>query len=496
VFRFADAPTVNDLGQVAFHGVLPQEAQGVSPRTGVWVGTPGSVHVVAISGAAPTGSSYDSVSTGPLLNGRGDVQFTAGFRGAQHDRLGLYVAEGAAARPGGAVRQVAITDGTLPGLGDDVWVTSLSTPLRLGPAGPASALVAFLDGSKVFPSNGSGLWSGTADNLRLVARAGDPAPGTEGDTRFGPSPFSSGMTFGSPTLDRQGNLTFFGHLVGEGVTPASSSGVWFIPAGGTPTLLARNGQSLPGIPTPLTGFSSPNSVANGHVAMNATLWGDTSGRETIVAGDPTHFRIVAREGEIAPGTDRAIRDLGGAVINSAGDVAFAASMDNIGSGEPYMGLWAGAPASPSLLARSGDPAPGAGPGLTFSWFETPSLNDRGQVAFVAGLAGEAVTPDVDLSVWATDPSGELHLIAREGDLLDVGGGELRRVRRLQFYPGTNGGEDGGVSSFGDGGHLVFVAHFTDDTSAIFRAAVPEPAAVVWLGPICAAALLRRRRNSI
>ena len=69
----------------------------------------------------------------------------------------------------------------------------------------------------------------------------------------------------------------------------------------------------------------------------------------------------------------------------------------------------------------------------------------------------------------------------------------RRVRAFQFGGGTNGGEDGGASAFNDAGHVVFVAHFTDDTSAIFTAVVPEPASAAWVA-CCAAALLARRQR--
>src|SRR4030095_1606186 len=80
-------------------------------------------------------------------------------------------------------------------------------------------------------------------------------------------------------------------------------------------------------------------------------------------------------------------------------------------------------------------------------------------------------------LWATDPSGELLLIARAGDFLDIGNGQQRQIEYLT------------PQSFNSLGQLTFIAEFTDGTNAAFVATVPEPST---LAPIAAGLFILRR----
>ena len=51
---------------------------------------------------------------------------------------------------------------------------------------------------------------------------------------------------------------------------------------------------------------------------------------------------------------------------------------------------------------------------SFTSFLHPLLNDAGDIAFIAGLAGPRVHPGNDLGIWVME-NGQLRLIAREGD---------------------------------------------------------------------------------
>ena len=90
------------------------------------------------------------------------------------------------------------------------------------------------------------------------------------------------------------------------------------------------------------------------------------------------------------------------------------------------------------MARTGDAAPGAG-GAVFNSFGLIDgsgfeLNDLGETAFAALLGGAGVTEANDRALFATR-GGVLDMILREGDLLDLGGGELRPLRSLgNFTP--------------------------------------------------------------
>ena len=98
-------------------------------------------------------------------------------------------------------------------------------------------------------------------------------------------------------------------------------------------------------------------------------------------------------------------------------------------------------------------------------------NALGQAAFQSILSssdGESASN----AIFAEDLRGEIQIIVRTGDTLDVSDDpqfpELRTIERLYFQ-----GDDG----FNDRGQLAFVAQFTDDTSGVFVSdlvAIPEP----------------------
>ncbi len=74
----------------------------------------------------------------------------------------------------------------------------------------------------------------------------------------------------------------------------------------------------------------------------------------------------------------------------------------------------------SVVALSGDPAPGTPAGTVFTTIAfnfavgVPFMNNSGRVAFLSGLAGTGVTAANDFGIWVGQP-GALTLVAREGD---------------------------------------------------------------------------------
>ena len=106
------------------------------------------------------------------------------------------------------------------------------------------------------------------------------------------------------------------------------------------------------------------------------------------------------------------------------------------------------------------------------------------------LTGAGVTAANDRGLFLYDPTLGPILIAREGDLFDVGGGDLRTISptgiAIADSPFYN------RSSLGDDGRLVFALYFTDGTGGVFVATVPEPGCAA--GVVAAAALLLRRRR--
>jgi hypothetical protein len=90
-----------------------------------------------------------------------------------------------------------------------------------------------------------------------------------------------------------------------------------------------------------------------------------------------------------------------------------------------------------------------------------------------------VTSANDFALFFDDPLLGTTMIVREGDLFDVGGGDLRTIADggIRFSTPVSG--DDPVQALTDDGRVAFALRFTDGTSGAFLAAVPEPASA-WL----------------
>jgi hypothetical protein len=152
------------------------------------------------------------------------------------------------------------------------------------------------------------------------------------------------------------------------------------------------------------------------------------------------------------------------------------------------GLWTeGGGNGLRLLAREGDQVPDLSDGIHFGEFyfsDSPILNANGQSAFTARLTGVGIDSSNNMSILAEDMTGNVHLIARTGNLLDVSDDpmnpDMRTIGALSFQT-RSGNDDGKASGFNDRGQLAFWARFTDGTEGIFVSnlvAVPEPACLL------------------
>lgn len=130
-------------------------------------------------------------------------------------------------------------------------------------------------------------------------------------------------------------------------------------------------------------------------------------------------------------------------------------------------------------------------------FGGPVLNGAGQTAFTATLTGADVDNTNDRGLWATDLDGLVTLVIREGDLFDVDDDPInedyRTVASIINYVGI-GNEGGRASSFNDAGQLAFSATFTDGSSGVFVATIPEPTSLALLSLTGLA--MRRRRPEV
>ncbi|MCC6321228.1 MAG: hypothetical protein IT438_07315 [Phycisphaerales bacterium] len=200
-------------GQVVFGSHLYAVGGGwATPRTGVWLGSTSEPQLVIASGMDAPGTS-----------------------GASLQEIQPAVASNAAG-------QIAI------------WST--------------------LSGAGVTTENDEGVWAGVPAGLRLVARAGDIAPGV-GGARF--------SQFRPLSLSGQGRVAFVGVLTGSGVTVENNTGIWSEATGGL-RLVARQAAAAPG---PSGRFFEslhphhPSINSLGHTVFQARtydMFGEYSGR--------------------------------------------------------------------------------------------------------------------------------------------------------------------------------------------------------------------------
>lgn len=185
---------------------------------------------------------------------------------------------------------------------------------------------------------------------------------------------------------------------------------------------------------------------------------------------------VALAGLEAPDAGGAVfRDFDAPVAGKFGDtdmVAFVARLNGPTSANAGVWTWkAGVSDDPSLVARKGEEAPGC-EGARFRQFHSIAILPDYGVMFVASLSrGSGVNAGNDRGIWAMDSTGELQLIAREGE--PIARTNFNKTLRNFDFLGAVSGSPAQRRGYGiDPGRIVYRATFTDGTTAIIRATIP------------------------
>ncbi len=387
---FPGTSVANDVGQVAFPSRLRGIGVSIFEDEGIWVGSPDNVRLLAREGdqapGTPSGVTFIGIPQSAIrLNNAGQVAFSSVVRGA--------------------------------------GVTS---------------------------ANDRGIWFGSlAANLELVAREGDPAPGTDPGVVFREF-VGLGASRENVVLNDAGEVLFLGIITGPGVMFGNDRGIWI----GTPgnlRLVVRSGDQVPGQPPGTTYVApfAPTLNNAGEIAFLSRL--STSTATHLWVGDPSLPSLVVRTGDSAPGTDPGVNFAGlfPPVLGGNGDVAFRASVT--APSIEQLGLWAGGPDFLELVARG-----------SFSSLGDHSLNGDGDVAF-----------DLSGGVWLKPRLLPPVSVALPGDLIEVVPGDLRTVSAADLGTGGDAGnEEGRRSGLSDSGQVAFRASFTDGTRGLFLAALP------------------------
>jgi hypothetical protein len=392
-----------------------------------------TIRVVALTGQEAPGtggavfSSFNSdPNGGPALNDAGEVAFRAAFDGpgvTDASNTGIFTSGALVAREGDVA----------PGAGGAQYQTFFGDP-ALNNAGE-TAFRASLAAPFLTPANNRGIFTSSAQ----IARLGDAAPGAGG------AEFT--VFIWNALLNDAGQVAYRARISPAGPMDASDSSIF-----SGDTLVANVGDPVPGIGGAV--FESlwdPMLNSAGETAFTGIFSGpgvtDADNRAIFNSGGP-----LLRTGDAAPG-------IGGAVItglnlsrpglNDAGELAFGARIAGAGVTEDddVFLFAAGAP-----VAREGNLAPGAG-GAVFDEVFQPGLNNAGDVVADVRLRGAGVTSDNENAIFATR-GGAFEMILREGDLLDIGGGELRPILSFSFAHWSGFNENGDIAFFADLGPIA------------------------------------------
>jgi hypothetical protein len=243
-------------------------------------------------------------------------------------------------------------------------------------------------------------------------------------------------------------------------------GLWLAGPSGDLMSIAQNGLAAPGTDNGvvfswLSQFPALNGA--GQFAFQSTVRGPgvTTANETGIWSNNhgNGVQLVLRAGDAVPGFPGAnFSWVSEPKINEAGTLAFAAGMDQ-GLG---VGLWTEtADHQFTLIHRSGAAAPGVATPVALGDYY---VNGAGRMAFIGYLGGTTGMQ----GIWAQDAFGELKLIAKSGDQIDVGGVGTPNVKTIDtLYFG----------GFNDSRQVAFSVLFTDRTGGVFishLAEVPEP----------------------
>lgn len=267
-----------------------------------------------------------------------------------------------------------------------------------------------------------GLWSGTAGNLNLIARSGDPAPGTGSGVVFGDA-------FSDPSYTDANEVVFCNFIHGTGVTANNDTGIW---AGspGNLQLVAREGDAA-------AGFGSgvlygdlfddyPVMNHNGIIAFAGHLSGTgvtSDNNRAIWCGAPGSLVPLARTGDVPPDEPSSVQfqNIGHSFsgysypgINNLGHVTFAATLRD-GSTIIGNGIWLFADGILTTLARTGAQAPHFSTGIVYdSILSEAAISDAGHVVFTGSVSGSGIDSTNNTVIWAGRPDF-LRRVVREGD---------------------------------------------------------------------------------
>lgn len=467
---------LNDSGQVAFQALFAGSGVDSTNQSAIFLQSHGQQTLIARNGdAAPGGDAFFTGLSRPILNDAGQLLFRASLDGptvTSQNNSGVVFSSGS------ALEMVAREGDDVPGMGPNIRIAEPNIDsLVLNASGRSAFWASFI--GNVNPINHA-IFDDSGAGLGLVLHSGQTAPVGEPGVELR-------NAFTAFAINDSGQLVFKSELQGTGVGLSNDS-VLLFSEGDSLNLAVREGAPVSNAPGLNLGNVGTPTINNaGDVAFWAGLTGsaaDPASSSAIFALSSDGLNLIAREGDQAPGLPAGVvltRKIGDPVLSDAGSLAFYTELAGPGlSLQNDSGLFTYSDGELNLLAREGDQAPGLPAGVKYRSFGPFTLNGPGRVLFGGLLTGAGVSSTNDSAVFATDPTGEVHLLLREGELFEVDPhrltSDLRTISSIHFAPGS-GGSDGLARGFSDSGQLAFGLVFADGSEGLFVATlgVPEPA---------------------
>lgn len=454
-FTFFGSPSINANGVVAFRSQANQ--------FGVFTGTEGGLITRVAVGSdlapgLPPGSTFALFDENIPLNSHGAVAFTSVYNDPTNGNGGK---RGAWSDPGGNFQSIITFGDPLVGHNNGGTFSSFGTnsnPVVLTDTG----MSAYTAWTSTFPNVGSwGIWAGiTKDTTVKVALQDDPAPTLAANTFYDRIDY--------PVINSSGVLAFHSTVKGQATGFFDKDLIWAGTAGNIQPVV-RSHSTAPGTTSPFSAFNAPDLSSTGKVAFHASLESSApfAQRDGIWAGTTGNLTLVARSGTPAAGTGGSLfsSSFSDPLVNANGTVSFTDTLTLGGSvtTSNYNGLWTGIDSNKlTLVARTGDHAPGTGDGVNFANSTFPHvLNNLGQIAFTASLAGTGVASSNDTGLWVYDPQKGTQLVAREGQLIEVAPGLTKTLASIALRTGASSG-DGRATSLNDNGQVAFTAGFANE----------------------------------
>ncbi len=336
VFTEFSDPALNERGSLAFAALTSaQEAHAA-----VYLRANDRINMLAASGqAAPTGGAF-RVFNDVILSDRDTVVFL----GRTSDRVahqGLYLARS------GTIVPVVTTGQPAPGGGA---FTDFANPTI-----NARDVVAFV--GRIDQGGREGIFISTEGSITPVALSGQPAP-TGGVFQF--------FVDGSPAQNDRGEIAFI-----AAIAPRGTFGV-FVLLGGRPIPVATTDGEAP-VGGPFTEFGSlmlTNPGTVGFVGRTA----HSPVREGLYVTGRTVLVPLAQQGQTVAG--EVLTSIAASAMNDQEAVVF-----ELGTPDPIpRAIFLATRSGVRVVVRAGDRAPS---GRRFVAFGAPTINDRGQIAFVA-----------------------------------------------------------------------------------------------------------------